>query len=384
MPQNVMTDIIIPVETHPNNAGISVETQTNPPQNATTISGVPVRIEAHSVAVVSRGKRVCTVFTICLTALTIMLMLSGFITEFVGISHARYSDAVNHHCPSKYWESTVGWFSLRIVLWLVFIVAAVVCYVENVTPYPTTLLIWGCIPLLMLTLANTSLTAQAWEAADCTRAMLEADRSADPLIAAGGSLLMIVDWIMLLTSLVWVAVNFHDQSEEYKDCNACCTDCRTECNPACAGACGIGCMVCMVPTALAYPIGSLVVYCMGLAYAFNKSECPSAFWPFAMTVFFLIPWIKGYLGHLAFQSDDDEFKLKAPCVGLFSAIVTLGLSIAAIVMASNALQSEECRYAMGNNGATGPLLSIGMIMYGVTGIVAFLSCVIRCVKLSVN
>jgi len=203
---------------------------------------------------------------------------------------------------------------------------------------------------------------------------------------------MIVDWIMLLTALVWVAVNFHDQPEEYQNCNACCADCKTdccriecsECNPACAGACGIGCVVCLIPTAFAYPIGSFVVYCMGLAYAFNKSECPSAFWPFAMTVFFLITWFKSWFANIVFEKDDSKFNDKAPCLGLFLAIVTLGLSIAAIVMASNALQSEECKYAMGNNGATGPLLSIGMIMYGIAGIVVFLYYVVRCVKLAVN
>lgn len=329
---------------------------------------------------VSRGNRAQTVAACCLGVLVLILMISGFITECAGLSHTRHSDEMQRNCPSNYWNSAAGVLSLRAIIWVGFAIAAVVCWIEDLQPFPTAVLFWTGLFLLPLTLSNTVLTAQAWDAVSCTRAMMENNRDADPLIAAGSSILMLVDWIMLFGVVSWAIANFGSQPQECKDClcdEGCCeSDCC--CNEGCCTALQACCLACSGCMGCVFGLSSFIVFIVGLVYAYNKSACPSAFWPFAITMFFVIPCCASILGQATVEKDRERFRVVAssacPCV----VIIVLGLSIATAVMTADALQNEGCKAAMGNDGATGPLLAIAAMMYAIYGLIACIVFVCRC------
>ena len=330
-----------------------------------------ISIPVQQVVIVSEGKRTHAVAIVCCSVLLLLLMVSGFITECAGLSHTRHSDAMQRQCPSNYWESAAGILSLRAIIWFAFAVGAVVCWIQDLEVGPSAVLFWSCLLLLPLTLSNTVLTAQAWEAVNCTQAMMEDNRDADPLIAAGSSILTLVDWIMLLAAVSCAAALFRSQPPKCEECSECweCSECDSGCNVDCCneGCCTVLQSCCMVCTGLAgcvHGLSSSIIFIMGLVYAYNKSACPSAFWPFAMAMFFVLPCCSSFLVQTANEKDEGRFNGLA-CIACPCVVVVLGLSIAAFIMSHDALQAEGCEAAMG-----GPFLAVGAIMYAVTGLAA--------------
>lgn len=325
---------------------------------------------------VSRGNRAQTVAACCLGVLVLILMISGFITECAGLSHTRHSDEMQRNCPSNYWNSAAGVLSLRAIVWVAFAVAGVCFWISDTKPHATLVLFFYCLLLLPVLLANTALTAQAWDAVNCTKAMMESNRDADPLIAAGSSILMLVDWIMFVVTVVWVAANFQTE-----DLNECCCDpscCCGDCDPSCCGDCE-AVKPCFQRSYYVYWFIAFIVYAIGLAYAYNKSGCPSTFWPFAMAVFFVLSCCQGGVSTMVFDLDEKQFKKSAPVVGPVLVLFTFCFAIATFVIAASALQSDGCKAAMGNDGATGPLLSVGAIMLAILGLVFMMLCACRCI-----
>ena len=321
-------------------------------------------IPVQHVVIVSRGKRAHAVAAACCSVLMLLLMVSGFITECAGLSHTRNGDAMQRLCPSNYWGSAAGILSLRAIIWFAFAVGAVVYWIQDLELGPSAALFWCGLLLLPLTLSNTVLTAQAWEAVNCTQAMMEDNRDADPLIAAGSSILTLVDWIMLLAAVSWAVAKFRLQPPECEECSECCNAGDSSWNADCCTVRQSCSMVCSGCVRSVYGLSSLIVFIMGLVYAYNKSACPSAFWPFAMTMFFLLPCCSGFLVQTTKEKDEGRFNGLA-CFACLCVVIVLALSIATFIMSHGALQAEGCESAMG-----GPFLAVGAIMYAISGLVA--------------
>jgi hypothetical protein len=339
------------------------------------------------VVVVPSGKRAKLILPLCFGALMLILMVSGFITECAGLSHTRRNPEMGSACPFNYWNAAAGVLSVRAILWVVFAIGAAVYWSGGLNPVPmASCFVFLCLPL---TLSNTALTAQAWEAVNCTQAMMEGNRDADPLIAAGSSMLMMVDWIMLLLGLGWAVSSCcaqgcydsdsdgccaqADDSESDGCCaQGCCAD-HSESDECCTEDCCGVCMPFLGKCAVSiFMLCAFGIFVSGLVYAHGKTECPSAFWPFAISMFFLIPCCFNGLCLMVCEADDGKFKEQAT-VGWCCLISGLCFAFAAIVMA--ALQSDDCK------SATGPLLAAGMVMYAIMGLCVSIACVGRCVAL---
>ena len=341
---------------------------------------IPIDLDRQVTIAVRSGGRAKHVAACCCGALMLILMVSGFITECAGLSHTRDGD-LGGGCPSNYWNGAAGLLSVRAIFWVFLAASAALCWAYEEVP-PCTPYLFG-VGILPLTLSNTALTAQAWEAVNCTRAMMEHNRDADPLIAAGSSVLLLVDWVMLLAFAAWMALaaaaprrvaptEFPDEED---GCISCCSEgCCCRAPAACCGfVCAAGACACV--------LSPCIVFIIGLVYAHGKDACPSAFWPFAMASFFILPCCTGSLSRGSIGSSDaGEYRAFRTSCGPFVLAVVLGLSIAAIVLAADALQSDDCKRAMGNDGAAGPLLAIAVVMYATFGLIASVACVLRCVK----
>jgi hypothetical protein len=151
--------------------------------------------------------------------------------------------------------------------------------------------------------------------------------------------------------------------------------CNEGCCSVLSSCCAVfsGCMGCV------FGLSSFILYIIGLVYAYNQSACPSAFWPFALTMFFVIPCCVGILGKATAEKDSERFRTAAQFACPWIFIIVLGLSIATAVMTADALQKEGCKAAMGNDGATGPLLAIAAMMYVIYGLMACVMFMCRCV-----
>jgi hypothetical protein len=124
-----------------------------------------------------------------------VVVLAAHITAFVGLAHTQRVD-LDPLCPAHYWD---GQLALLILRWSAFLLAGcTLCLCRSIAVCVAPIVCCALTTILTFAIADTTVTAQAWAALDCTEAIRAASRSADPVLAASGSLFVLTDWLLLV------------------------------------------------------------------------------------------------------------------------------------------------------------------------------------------
>jgi hypothetical protein len=147
---------------------------------------------------------------LCITALVVLAVVA-LIVGFVGLAHTQHT-TLDPMCPAGYWNESLGLILSRLFFFtLFFILAASVkcCCSQAVCAVVCTTVLGLCL-IFTFTVANTVVTARAWNAPNCSTAV-RASRDTDPLLMASGSLFILFDWIVLITGCACVI--YHTDKE---------------------------------------------------------------------------------------------------------------------------------------------------------------------------
>ena len=133
----------------------------------------------------------------CISVFTVF-MLVAFIVGFVGLAHTQHV-TLDPMCPAGYWSASLSLILTRIAFIILgcALTAAVKCCCSEDACMAVCTTLFGLCCTLSMTVANTTVTAAAWNAPNCTDAV-RASRDADPLLMASGSLFIMLDFIFLI------------------------------------------------------------------------------------------------------------------------------------------------------------------------------------------
>ena len=159
----------------------------------------------------------CSVFgTVCLgccCSVFFVIAFAAFIVGFVGLEHTRHA-TLDPMCPSGYWNSSLGLILSRVIFFIVFpvFVSCVNCCCGKGAAAACTTFIALCFSF-SITVANTTITAGALNALNCTQAF-RAAQDEDPLLIESGSLFIFVDWVGLILSFLLCLKRCNDMDEQ--------------------------------------------------------------------------------------------------------------------------------------------------------------------------
>ena len=130
----------------------------------------------------------CSVFSV--------LVIAAHITAFVGLAHTQNVD-LDPLCPPHYWNANMALLFMRFIVFS--LTCCTVCASGAIKNMCCTAaaIVCALVTIFSFAIADTTVTAQAWSALNCSEAV-RAGRDADPLLMASGSLFVMIDWMLLL------------------------------------------------------------------------------------------------------------------------------------------------------------------------------------------
>jgi len=138
---------------------------------------------------------------VCCWGMVVTLALSANVVAFVGLSHTRMID-LEPYCPHNYWEG-----SLTMVFLRCFVFSLATCTMtcsKKMTEQSVNACCVVCVALISLvlilsvTITDTVITSQAISALNCSVALRDHGKDADPLLTVSGSAFIALDWIMCI------------------------------------------------------------------------------------------------------------------------------------------------------------------------------------------
>ena len=154
------------------------------------------------------------VCAVCCGAAFFTIVLTAYITGIVGLAHTRNA-TLDPMCPPWYWHASLGMLLARIcfAVFLCLINCCIqCCYDRPKAVAMCTTLIWLCFHFSM-TISNTTITAAAIKAPNCTEAV-RGTTDSSALLMDSGSIFIFVDWVCLILLCVRCCQKFEEMEEE--------------------------------------------------------------------------------------------------------------------------------------------------------------------------
>jgi hypothetical protein len=132
----------------------------------------------------------------CCCSVFVLFVFVAYIVGFVGLAHTQHVN-LDPSCPAGYWSTSLALILSRMGFFVLSLVLAACARCSGSVCMAMFSSVFGLCVILSFTVANTAVTAEAWNALNCTEAV-RASRDADPLLMASGSLFILTDWILLI------------------------------------------------------------------------------------------------------------------------------------------------------------------------------------------